>query len=510
MHSAKCSKSRSGLFCAYCALERHIKQALESPKGVIHPSSIVQNLRQISKSLRPGRQEDSHEFFLRVLDACSTAAKPSPQDSAFLEALFNGRFRSRILCQLCNTPSDCFDPFVDISLDLAGSNTLEDCFKRFTSTEVLQGANAYNCKTCKKKVTARKQFSLDNAPAVITVQLKRFDVSRNIAGKIHRRIAFPAVLDVAPYLAERTSPSLYDLVGVVVHQGVSLSSGHYYSYCRAPSGFWLRCDDESVAQARLETVLSEMSGAYLLFYEKRSVAVICAPTVTMDIETTSVGCGSAGVSSSLINPTLPPLSDDSVTLAARSLQRPRGILLSYSKLYFRPAAERWGLSRRLHLLRVFTFLKTFRVKRPVVIKAINTSKKPAILAHGALVPGLDLPADTRKLLGMSSSSQWGTFPVTSWDDDDSQVKMDETAAQAIQRQLQPLPVQRSPYDADFDKSNRLQHNPAKERSLSTSREFPGSRLFDHAQSFKPNHMRPSKDSRRGRGGFRGRQSRPAI
>lgn len=512
-HSNVCSKGRAGLFCAYCALEKHIRQVLETPKGVIHPSSIVQNLKQISKSLRPGRQEDSHEFLLRLVDACISSAKGLPGNSAFLDAVFHGRFRSRIECQVCYTPSDCFDPFMDISLDLAGSNTLQDCFRRFTSTEVLQGANAYGCKTCKKKVTARKQFSLDKVPAVLTVQLKRFDVSRNIAGKIHRRIGYPATLDIEPYLSEKRGPCLYDLVGLIVHQGASLSSGHYYSYCRAPSGFWLKCDDECVTQVKVETVLSEMSGAYILFYECQR-SIIPSNVSPMDVETTcpEYSCSYRGLAEA--DESAIALNDTHRT-ASRSTKaiKPNKMLLSYGKLYFRPANYRWNLSRRLHLLKVFCFLSKFHVRKTKK-KQLPSRQLSALLTKEdeIMMPELSLSADTRRQLGMSAASQWGGCSVSCWDDDeDCTTKLDVHDAREAQRELQPLPVQRSQYDVEFDRSSRLQHNPAKERCQLTNQRFSGSRLFDHALTSKSSNFTGARRGRgRGRGSFSGRQCGTGI
>lgn len=42
----------------------------------------------------------------------------------------------------------------------------------------------------------------------------------------------------------------YELYGVLVHQGHSMHSGHYYCFVKAPNGVWNRCDDSSVGQVR--------------------------------------------------------------------------------------------------------------------------------------------------------------------------------------------------------------------------------------------------------------------
>ena len=72
---------------------------------------------------------------------------------------------------------------------------------------------------------------------------------------------------------------IYDLYGVVVHQGGSTSSGHYYSYCRTDMalhkdsdrpgpGKWYECNDSSISPVSEKEALSAQ--AYLLFYQKRA------------------------------------------------------------------------------------------------------------------------------------------------------------------------------------------------------------------------------------------------
>ena len=67
---------------------------------------------------------------------------------------------------------------------------------------------------------------------------------------------------------EASSSSVYDLIGVLVHAGSSMNSGHYYSYVKAQNGFWFEMDSESVTNVSEKTVLRQK--AYLLFYTLRN------------------------------------------------------------------------------------------------------------------------------------------------------------------------------------------------------------------------------------------------
>ena len=123
---------------------------------------------------------------------------------------------------------------------------------------------------------------MDKAPNVLQIQLKRFEFVPFGRGKLSQFIEYPLVLDLTSYLTsslrsnesvrrkkrnksgnnknknmlddimggasakskEASSSSVYDLIGVLVHAGSSMNSGHYYSYVKAQNGFWFEMDDD--------------------------------------------------------------------------------------------------------------------------------------------------------------------------------------------------------------------------------------------------------------------------
>lgn len=60
---------------------------------------------------------------------------------------------------------------------------------------------------------------------------------------------------------------MYDLYGVLVHQGHSVHAGHYYCFVRAGNGLWYQCDDTRVGQVSERSALKQK--AYILFYVRR-------------------------------------------------------------------------------------------------------------------------------------------------------------------------------------------------------------------------------------------------
>jgi hypothetical protein len=68
-------------------------------------------------------------------------------------------------------------------------------------------------------------------------------------GKLNKRVTFPEVLDMVPYMSgEGDKPPLYHLYAVVVHLDVSNASdsGHYICYIKNSLGHWYKIDDSKV------------------------------------------------------------------------------------------------------------------------------------------------------------------------------------------------------------------------------------------------------------------------
>ena len=304
--------SRRGGFDAVYEMGEHICRALGGGDGngnvprAIAPVSLVKNLRSISKTFRKGRQEDAHEFARCVLDAmhkrqCDAATPKVKEGSrrsetSFVWRTFGGTLRSRITCATCGRASDKFDGFMDLSLDIARAKSVSHALRSYVATEVLDGANKYKCEMGPGKphmTRATKQFTIEKAPLILTVQLKRFEYVPFGRGKLNQFVEYPTTLDLSSAMSSRAddaaaerdpgkkqkqkqkqkpngvvsgSKETYSLFGVVVHSGGSMHSGHYYCYVKGPTGYWYEMDDETVTQCGEATALKQR--AYLLFYAK--------------------------------------------------------------------------------------------------------------------------------------------------------------------------------------------------------------------------------------------------
>ena len=229
-------------------------------------------LKQVARHFRPGRQEDAHEYLRFLLESLNKCLYNGNNDlniqmTTALGCIFGGRLCSTITCNVCGTKNNTYDPFLDISLDLKkGVTSLSSALSAFSAEEQLSQGNKYSCSICKKDTLATKQIFFDTLPPILTLHIKRFSSPFN---KITRHVSFSSQLSIS---RKGDSPNAgYDLYGVLVHEGFSCSSGHYFCYVKASNGLWYEMNDSTVRQVSLQTVLS--ASAYVLLYQKRQAAL---------------------------------------------------------------------------------------------------------------------------------------------------------------------------------------------------------------------------------------------
>jgi len=243
---------------------------------VIEPREIFQRLAQLSSTLRPGRQEDAHEFIRVLLDelqeACLRRAKKNVkinkqlQYTSVIYNIWGGKLRSQVHCKTCGRDSNTDDPILGVSL--ATSSSLQKSFQHYCIKEHLSGSERYFCENCNKKRDAYKQMSILRAPTILAVHLKRFEFSMT-GNRIKKtqHVRFDSELNITPFLTDPTSAQAhYRLFSVLVHSGHSAYGGHYFSYVKSPgSERWYCMNDSSVSPVNYSKVQS--SQAYILFYQ---------------------------------------------------------------------------------------------------------------------------------------------------------------------------------------------------------------------------------------------------
>jgi len=277
----------------------------------ITPRIIVNSIPTLGNSgnrngykFQPGRQEDSHEFLVHLLDAMNDGELreagidahksgwrdrlPAPRldETTFVHRIFGGYLRSQVRCTVCGYKSNTYDPFLDLSLEISrkSCHNLATAFQQFTRKETLDSENRWKCSGCKKRVCATKQLTVFRPPLALCIQLKRFSYGGSLLGgfggygdrmggkKITKPIEFPTQMKLP--LSDGRSCG-YALTGIVIHVGGSASSGHYTAYVKKPGKHqgedkWFHMDD-SFVQAVTEREVLRQRDAYVLLYCRKEV-----------------------------------------------------------------------------------------------------------------------------------------------------------------------------------------------------------------------------------------------
>ncbi|KAJ6924992.1 ubiquitin carboxyl-terminal hydrolase 18-like [Populus alba x Populus x berolinensis] len=293
-HQTEC---RHNDWCFLCEFQSHVERASQSTLP-FSPINILSRLPNIGGNLGYGRQEDAHEFMRLAIDTMQSvcldefggekAVEPASQETTIIQHIFGGRLQSQVICTRCNKISNQFENMMDLTVEIHGdAASLEECLDQFTDKEWLHGENLYKCDRCNDYVKAWKRLTIQRAPNVLTIALKRFQSGR--FGKLNKRVTFPEMLDLSPYMSEGgDGTDVYKLYAVVVHVDMLNASffGHYICYTKDFHGNWHRIDDCKVSSVELDEVLSQ--GAYMLVYSRVSVRPSCLRTIEPSKEQQSI------------------------------------------------------------------------------------------------------------------------------------------------------------------------------------------------------------------------------
>ena len=143
--------------------------SIVGPKLSICLPKLTASLIDIAKTMRKGRQEDSHEFLRYAVDALQKSClaghppyvttlifqtmintfyrkiDPKLSETTWVHKIFGGRLRSRVTCLSCGYNSDTFDSILDLSIDIYGVTNLRDALRKFVAVDHLRGADKYKC-----------------------------------------------------------------------------------------------------------------------------------------------------------------------------------------------------------------------------------------------------------------------------------------------------------------------------------------------------------------------------
>ncbi|XP_072294913.1 ubiquitin carboxyl-terminal hydrolase 1 [Eucyclogobius newberryi] len=175
-----------------------------------------------------------------------------------MERLFQGQLVLRTRCLECESFTERREDFQDISVPVLDEQppspedlsevspdpkpepkTLNWAIGQFASVEHIFGEDKYFCETCHHYTEAERSLLFDKTPEVVTIHLKRFSANALdldlYAGlsKVNTPLQTPVHLCLDEWCTRRSAKGQsYELFAVIMHSGVTISSGHYTAFVR--------------------------------------------------------------------------------------------------------------------------------------------------------------------------------------------------------------------------------------------------------------------------------------
>jgi len=107
-------------------------------------------------------QQDAVEFFMGLVESVDDGLKALGEEQVMSKNL-GGFFSDQKICKECPHRYSKEEPFSVISVDIRNHSNLPDSLEQYVKGELLEGADAYHCEHCNKKVSTSFVLSLYNA-----------------------------------------------------------------------------------------------------------------------------------------------------------------------------------------------------------------------------------------------------------------------------------------------------------------------------------------------------------
>ncbi|VVC97156.1 unnamed protein product [Leptidea sinapis] len=138
------------------------------------PRGLWAHFRLQGEPVNLREQQDAVEFFMSLVETLDEALKSLGQEQLMAKTM-GGTFSDQKICKGCPHRYCKEEPFSVVSLDIRNMSRLQESLEAYVRGELLEGADAYYCDKCSKKVVTVKRLCLNKLPPVLVIQLKRFE-----------------------------------------------------------------------------------------------------------------------------------------------------------------------------------------------------------------------------------------------------------------------------------------------------------------------------------------------
>lgn len=188
-------------------------------------------------------------------------------ESTIVQKNFGGKITTTCVCDSCKSKSTSIDSFRDLALsfpekDSETEYSVQQLLDFYFTTEklTLDGDNQYHCEKCKSLCDGDRHTELLQSPKNLILTLKhfRYDSRYHTRSKLLIKKMDHEEKIAVKVRASQDSNGFrevhYQLHSAVVHSGISLDSGHYYTFARDKED-WFKFNDSFVSTSSLQELL---------------------------------------------------------------------------------------------------------------------------------------------------------------------------------------------------------------------------------------------------------------
>lgn len=218
-----------------------------------------------------------------------TAVNDVPQSTpetpvkTMVQRSFGGSLIIKYKCLNCSGSSTNYDHFFDLQLSFPHTNevnlspktneyTTQSLLDSYFTTEQLVDDDKYYCEKCQMLCNGERNIALQTGPSNLILVIKHFKYDRNshTRRKLLHKVHHDEMVTVTSVTQDNERLRLtYKLYAVIVHCGMNIDSGHYYTYATDRLGRWFKFNDSFISPSSMNEIksLSDLNTPYILFYE---------------------------------------------------------------------------------------------------------------------------------------------------------------------------------------------------------------------------------------------------
>ena len=280
--------------CSVCSeLSKLLSSMWYGRKSIESPMALISAMKNKGIQYEFGIEEDAHWFLQTLIQIMDEELVSELGVEYSIIDLFATNKISELICEHCKkTDTQLCEINTVNTLGLTSDDicTLEECIiaKNTSKIELIK------CNLCDSlNVNATLNYSMSGiSPPVLCYHFDRYKwtgqilrrATRSAAkAKVQTYVFYPEDFDISSFIKEdpkNDNKKQYKLTAVIVHDGLTPISGHYYAFCYI-KGNWYKCDDKNIVEVPRETVFQ--SNPFMLFYSN----LYTPPTTTTTSTTTT-------------------------------------------------------------------------------------------------------------------------------------------------------------------------------------------------------------------------------